>query len=120
MLFFTLQFFLYQFEAWSICAICCHVDDFFWGESEQFQSVITCKIKEAFSINQEEITTLKYLELNIKQTNGCISIDQTLYIDELSQLEINSKRKLEKHAKLNKEEAWQLHGLAGQLNWVST
>lgn len=40
--------------------------------------------------------------LNIKQTNGCISIDQNLYIDELGKDEISSERKLEKHAHLNK------------------
>ena len=62
------------------------------------------KIRETFSISQEEITTLKYLELNIKQTNSCISIYQNLYIDELSEVEINSERKSEKHAQIYKEE----------------
>ena len=85
--------------------MCCHVDDFCWGGSEQFQSSIIGKIRETFSTSQEEITTFKYLGLNIKQTNGCISIDQNLYIDELSEVQINCERKLEKHAQLNKEEA---------------
>ena len=73
----------------------CQVYDFCWGGSEQFQSTIIGKIREAFSISQEEIRTFKYLELNIKQTNSCISIDQNLYIDKLSEVEINSERKLE-------------------------
>ena len=56
--------------------MCCQVDDFCWGESEGFQSTIIGKIRETFTISQGEITTFKYLGLNIKQTNGCISIDQ--------------------------------------------
>ena len=75
----------------------------FLGGSEQFQSTIIGKIREAFSISQEEITTFKYLGLNTKQTNGCISIDQNLYIDKLSEVEVNSERKLEKHGQLIKK-----------------
>ena len=83
--------------------MCCHVDDICWGRSEQLESKTIGKIRETFSISQEEITTFKYLELKIKQTNGCISIDQNLYIDELSEVEINSEGKLEKHTQLNKK-----------------
>ena len=61
---------------------------FVGGGSEQFQSTIIGKIRETFSISQEEIITFKYLGLNIKQTNGCISIDQNLYIDKLSEVEL--------------------------------
>ena len=87
--------------------MCCHIDDFCWEESEQFQSTIIDKIRESFSISQEEVTTFKYLGLNIKPANGCISTDQNLYIDELSEAEI---RKLQKHTQVNKEEARQLRG----------
>ena len=90
---------------------------FVGGGSEQFQSTIIGKIRETFSISQEEFTNFKYLGLNKKQTNGCISVDQNLYIDELSEVEINSEQK---HAQLNKEEARQLRGLVGQVNWVSS
>ena len=34
--------------------MCCHVDDFSWGEPEQFQLTIIGKIRETFSIRQEE------------------------------------------------------------------
>ena len=82
--------------------ICCCVDDFCGGRSEQFQSTINGKIRETCSISQGEITTFKYLALNVKQTNGCITIDQNLYKDEFGKDEISSERKLEKHAQLNK------------------
>ena len=58
--------------------MCCHVDDFFGGGSEQFQATVTGKIRESFSISQEENETFKYLRLNIKQTNGCISLGSKL------------------------------------------
>ena len=83
--------------------MCCHVDDIYWGRSEQLESKIIGKIRETVSISQEEIKTFKYLELKIKQTNGRISIDQNLSIDELSEVEINSEIKLEKHTQLNKK-----------------
>ena len=83
--------------------MCCHVDDICWGRSEQLESKIIGKIRETVSISQEEIKTFKYLELKIKQTNGRISIDQNLSIDELSEVEINSEIKLEKHTQLNKK-----------------
>ena len=46
----------------------------FVGEG-QFQSTIIGKIRQVFSIGQEENRTFKYLGLNIKQTTVCISID---------------------------------------------
>ena len=82
--------------------LCYHVDDFCWEGSEQFQSTIIGKIKETFI--QEEI-------LHSRRNYSCINIYQNLYNDKLSETEINSG-KLEKQAQLNKEEAWQLHGLA--------
>ena len=100
--------------------VLCDVEDICWGGSEQFQSTIIGKIRETFSISQDKITTFKYLGLNIKQTKGYISIDQNFYINEVSEVEINSERKLEKHAQLNKKEARQLRGLAEQFNWVSS
>ena len=60
--------------------MCCDVDVFCWGGSEQFQSTTIGKIRETFSIIQEEIKTFKYLGLNIKQTNCCISSDPNLYL----------------------------------------
>ena len=40
--------------------MCCHVDDICWGRSEQLESKTIGKIRETFSISQEEITTFKY------------------------------------------------------------
>ena len=58
----------------------------------------------------------EYLGLNEKQNNGCMNIYQNLYSGKVGEVECNSEKKLEKHAQLSKEEAWQLHGLTGQLN----
>ena len=80
------------------------------------QSIINCMVLHVVML----MTFVgEYLGLNVKQTNGCMSIYQNLHIDKLSEVEINSERKLEKHAQLNKK-AQQLHGLAGQLNLVSS
>ena len=48
-----------------------------------------------------------------------VTDDQNLCIDESEELNIGKERKIYKHAQLNKDKAWHLRGLAGQLNWVT-
>ena len=100
--------------------ICCHVDDFFWGGTNSFEKTVIQRLKESFVTSQEELESFKYLGLNIVQKNDCIYLDQKLYIEELKELAVDTKRKMSKEAQLTAGEAWQLRGLAGQLNWTSS
>lgn len=51
--------------------------------------------------------------------SGFISINQNSYIDELEEVNVSKEKRMDKHAEVSKEEAWQWCGLARQLNLVS-
>ena len=93
--------------------ICCHVDDFFWGGTNDFEKTVIQKLKESFVISPEELESFKYLGLNIVQKNDFIYLDQKLHIEELKEAAIDTKRKMSKQAQLTTGEAPQLRGLAG-------
>ena len=100
--------------------ICCHVDDFFRGGTKNFEESVISVLKKTFKTSQEEFENFKYLGLHIEQKQDCIYLDQQLYIDELKEVQICKERKMSKESSLNTEEARQLRGLAGQLNWTSS
>ena len=45
--------------------ICCHVDNFFWGGTNDFEKTVIQKLKESFATSPEELESFKYLGLNI-------------------------------------------------------
>ena len=71
-------------------------------------------------ISHNKYTKFKYLGLNIEETSELLSTDQCAYIDELIEVKSTNERKWNSFDQLNKGKAWQLHGLAGQFNWVAS
>ena len=71
------------------------------------------KLKESFVTSPGVLENFKYLGLNIVQKNDCIYLDQNLYIEELKEFAIYTKRKMSKEAQLTTGEARQLRGVAG-------
>ena len=47
--------------------ICCHVDDFFWGCTKNFEENVIHVLRKTFKTSQEEFGNFKYLGLHIKQ-----------------------------------------------------
>ena len=70
--------------------------------------------------SEEELRNFKYVGLNIEQRQGCIYLDQLMYTDELKEADVSRERRMSKESPLTTEEARQLRGLAGQLNWTSS
>ena len=79
---------------------CCHVDDFFWGGTKHFAGNVINRLKEKFLSCSEEFENFKYVGQNLVQK------------DDLD-------RRMSKDSPLTTDEARQLRGLAGQLNWTS-
>ena len=100
--------------------LCARVDDFCWGGTEQFQVKSIKLIKKSFQISLEESETFKYLGLSVQQTCDYIKIDQSSYINELKEVENSQEKQKNNFPQLNKDEDWQLQGLAGQLNWIAS
>ena len=100
--------------------ISCHVDDFFWGGTKCFEISVIDVLKKSFVTSQEELRSFKYVGLNIEQRQGCIYLDQLMYTDELKEADVSRERRMSKESPLTTQEARQLRGLAGQLNWTSS
>ena len=96
--------------------LCCHVDDFVWGGSINFEKQVINILKETFSVSSQEPEIFKYLGLYIDKKNDATTLHQIPYIDELKECDIEKSRKELQHAKLTDSEAQHLHALAGQLN----
>lgn len=97
-----------------------HVDDFIWGGNEEFESHVINKIKSKFEIGNQGCGIFKYIGLDIKQANSCITVDQKAYLDSIRPVNISCKRSSQKADNINKEEFESLRSLIGQLNWLST
>ena len=65
-------------------------------------------------------STFKHLGLNIVQKEYCIYLDQKLYIEELEEAAVDTKRKISKEAQFTTGQARQLRGLAERLNCISS
>ena len=76
--------------------ICCHVDDFFWGGTNNFEKTVIQKLNESFVTSPEELESFKYLGLNIVQKNDCVYLDQKLYIEELKEVAIDTKKNVQR------------------------
>ena len=99
----------------------CHVDDFLWGGSESFNRRISDKIKDTFETSREEIVSLKYLGLDLKQTSGAIIISQKKrkFKKNMDGLMLSGDQMTNNNAELNKNGKRLLRGAVGQLNWIA-
>ena len=56
--------------------ICCHVDDFFWGGTINFEIHVINVLKNTLKKSQKEFANFKYLGLQVEQKQDCICLDQ--------------------------------------------
>ena len=94
-----------------------HVDDFLYDGSAKFEELIE-KIKTVFTVGSQETEPMKYLGMDIEESNGEISFSQDSYID--SSEEIKIENKTDKSRILNAGEQSLFRTICGQLNWIST
>ena len=99
--------------------LCTHVDDFLFGGTELFLNEVINPIKRVFTIGSEHCAAIKYLDLNISQSNSEIIIDQVNCIKSVKYIVISNNRKNQKDELLCKEENDIIRTLVGQLRWVT-
>ena len=92
----------------------------FWGGAKCFVESVINRLKEKILTCSEEFENFYYTRLNLVQKDNCIYLDQQLYIDELKEAVIPKYREMSKESLLTTDDAWQLSGLPGQLNWTSS
>ena len=94
-----------------------HVDDFLYGGSTKFENLIQ-NIKTIFTVGSEETVPMKYLGMNIDESDGDIYFSQDSYIDSMEEVEI--QQKTDKSRVLSEDEQALFRKICGQLNWIST
>ena len=100
--------------------LACHVDDFMFAGSEWFNSEVIGKVKETFQISSHELSSFKFLGLNVTQTSNGITVDQNQYIPTIEPIKISASRSSRNNAELNSDEKSELKRLSGQMLWVSS
>ena len=99
-------------------AMAIHVDDFIYGGCQVFLEMIE-EIKDVFEIGTETSTPMKFLGMNITQSEDCtISFHQNDYLNDLNTE--RNKLKGDKYRNLTTEEQREFRGMVGQLNWVAS
>jgi hypothetical protein len=78
-----------------------HVDDFLYGGSTKFENLIQNN-KTIFTVGSEETVPMKYLGMNIDESDHDIYFNQDSYIDSMDEVEIQNKT--DKSRVLNEDE----------------
>lgn len=94
-----------------------HVDDFLYGGSPKFEKLME-KIKTIFTVGSQETAPMKYLGMNIDESDDEISFSQDSYIDSSDEIDLQDKK--DKSRILNAKEQSSFRTICGQLNWIST
>ena len=103
-------------------AMSIHVDDFIFGGTDEFKQMLNDSILKDFAIGSINISSFKYLGLEVTQDKDekSISVSQEDYIsDEIVLIPISPKRKCQKTHALNPQEYGQFRSLCGKLLWLS-
>ena len=100
--------------------VCTHVDDFFYGGTDEFCDSLMKKIKSVFLLSSESCRTFKYVGFNVLQHNDKVIYDQKDYLKNITPIKINKNREMMKDEYLNNEEQGEMKRRCGQLNWLST
>ncbi len=100
--------------------IAVHVDDLMFSGDEHFQTTVILALKRKFKISTEVETDFTYTDLRISQSTSGITVSQVSYIDQMTEIEIDSNHKhMNKHP-INETERRMLRTACGQMLWTAT
>ena len=105
-------------ESSLIGILACHVDDFIWSGNEQFNNIID-KIRNTFQIGKENTEAFKYCGINLQCNNTIIHLDQYKYTDNISPVDVDPMRAMQKDSQLSQTEKHSLRSKLGQLLWLA-
>ncbi|KAL5272394.1 hypothetical protein ACHWQZ_G000556 [Mnemiopsis leidyi] len=95
-----------------------HVDDFLVCGNGSFKGVIKSIMKK-YDIHKNIGGSFKYVGVNISQCNDYITMDQFDYCKNVSIVDLEKGRKLQKLSPLTSEERTSYLSLLGKLSWLS-
>lgn len=102
--------------------LACHVDDFLWAGSDDFETYVINKIKARFSVGQEHSQqdgTFPYIGIELSYYDSGICLSQKGYLKNLHTIPLDKNRMIEKDAPLRPKEQEALQSKIGQILWVA-
>ena len=98
-----------------------HVDDFIYAGDSDFQDTITGSVLRDVNIKKIDQNQFTYLGLEVNQLHdNSITVSQNTYINnELQEIPIGPKRKVQRNHALSPVEYQQYRTVCGQLMWLS-
>ncbi|XP_078490921.1 uncharacterized protein LOC144747058 [Ciona intestinalis] len=100
--------------------MCVYVDDILWIGNDQFKTLVIEKLYKTFTIGSESSEKFKYIGLEMKETIGHITVDQSSYIKLLEPINISGCRRGNMNSDVTAVEKELLQRKIGQLLWVSS
>ena len=102
-----------------IGVLACHVDDFLWGGTGEFEKRVIDKIRQSFLIGQEENGTFRYVGIEISKVGQDIFLTQNKYAAEMNIMNIEKERVLNKDDLVTEKERSQMRSKVGQILWIA-
>ena len=100
--------------------LACHVDDFMFAGSDWFLSEVIGNVKKIFQVSSHQLSSFKFLGVNVNQTSQGITVDQNQYIPSIDPIKIVPNRSSMNNVELSHDEKSELKRLSGQMLWVSS
>lgn len=102
--------------------LACHVDDFLWGGSAEFENKVVNKIRSTFCVGKEdggENGSFQYVGIELLKSGENILLRQKMYQNNIQFIPVEKSRLLDKEAPVTKVERDNLQAKIGQILWVA-
>ena len=102
--------------------IACHVDDFLWGGSREFENTVIRQIRSTFYVgkeDQEENGSFPYVGIELAKHKETIQLSQKKYQNNLQFIPIDKNRLADKELGLTQMEKETLQSKIGQILWIA-
>ncbi|CAG2196696.1 unnamed protein product [Mytilus edulis] len=100
----------------------CHVDDFLWGGSKEFEEKVINSIRSTFCVGKEELEengSFPYVGIELSKHENDLHLRQNTYQNSLKFIPIEKSRMGVKEELLTKEERELLQSKIGQILWIA-
>ena len=99
--------------------IVAHVDDFLWCGSEDFHRDIIMKLKSVFKVSKQSEAMFKYIGIDLKQKEGCMTLSQRSYTQSVKEIKLPKIDASMKQQEVGSELRRAFRGVVGQISWVA-
>ena len=112
-------FFWHDDQGHPLGILACHVDDFLWGGTTEFENSIIKKTREEFVIGREESGMFKFVGIEVVKVGKSIFMTQDQYASEVNIMNIEKERSLDKEEPVTEKERSEMRSKVGQILWVA-